>query len=70
MDTDHFDLYSKLNHGLFMNGWERSHVTRGNRSAIECQESFQKYASFEEELLLCLGLLGPYKICMAWFGEK
>ena len=44
--------------------WKRGHVTCGNRLAIERQESFQKFASFEfeEELLLCLGLLGSYKI--------
>ena len=46
---------------LRMDG-KRGHVTCGNRSAIERQESFQKFASFEEELLFFSGLLGPYKI--------
>ena len=41
---------------------KRSHVTCWNRLAIEHEESFQKFASLEEELLLCLGLLEPYKI--------
>ena len=41
---------------------KRGHVMCGNRLAIERQESFQKFASFEEELPLCLGLLGLYKI--------
>ena len=36
---------------LRMDG-KRGHVTCGNRSAIERQESFQKFASLEEELLL------------------
>ena len=37
---------------------KRGHVTCGNRLAIEREESFKKFASFEEELhLLCLGLL-------------
>ena len=40
------------NHRLFTNGGKRGHVTRGNRLAIERQESFQKFASLEEELLL------------------
>ena len=46
-------------HYLRMDG-KRGHVTCGNRLAIECQESFQTFASLEEELLLCSGLLGPY----------
>ena len=46
---------------LRMDG-KRGHVTCGNQLAIERQESFQKFASLEEELLLCSGLLGPYKI--------
>ena len=41
---------------------KRGHMTCGNRLAIEREESFQKFASLEEELLLCLGLLGPYEI--------
>ena len=44
---------------------KRGHVTCGNRLAIEREESFQKFASLEEELLLCSGLLGPYKFRMA-----
>ena len=36
---------------LRMDG-KRGHVTCGNRLAIERQESFQKFASFQEELLL------------------
>ena len=36
---------------LRMDG-KRGHVTCGNRLAIERQESFQKFASLEEELLL------------------
>ena len=43
---------------LRMDG-KRGHMTCGNRLAIERQESFKKFASLEEELLLCLGLLGP-----------
>ena len=31
---------------------KQGHVTCGNRLAIERQESFQKFASLEEELLL------------------
>ena len=38
---------------------KRGHVTCGNQLAIERQESLKKFASFAEELLLCLGLLGP-----------
>ena len=38
---------------LRMDG-KRDHVTCGNRLAIERQESFQKFASLEEELLLLL----------------
>ena len=49
---------------LRMDG-KRGHVTCGNRLAVERQESFQKIARLEEELLLCSGLLGPYKFCMA-----
>ena len=36
---------------LRMDG-KRGHVTCGNRLAIERQESFKKFASLEEELLL------------------
>ena len=36
---------------LRMDG-KRGHVTCGNQLAIERQESFQKFASLEEELLL------------------
>ena len=36
---------------LRMDG-KRGHVTCGNRLAIERQESFQKFASLQEELLL------------------
>ena len=36
---------------LTMDG-KRGHVTYGNRLAIERQESFKKFASLEEELLL------------------
>ena len=36
---------------LRMDG-KRGHMTCGNRLAIECQESFQKFAILEEELLL------------------
>ena len=36
---------------LRMDG-KRGHVTCGNRLAIEGQESFQKFASLQEELLL------------------
>ena len=52
---------------LRMDG-KRGHVTCGNRLAIERQESFQKFASLEEELLFSSGLLGPYKIshCLIW----
>ena len=52
---------------LRMDG-KRGHVTCGNRLAIERQESFKKFASLEEELLFCSGLLGPYKIshCLIW----
>ena len=38
---------------------KRGHVMCGNRLAIEREESFQKFASLEEELLLCFGLLDP-----------
>ena len=37
-------------------------MTHGNQLAIERQELFKKFASFEEELLLFLGLLGSFKI--------
>ena len=41
---------------------KRGHVTCENRLAIEGKESFQKFATFEEELNLpCLGLLGSSK---------
>ena len=36
---------------LRMDG-KRGHVTCGNRLAFERQESFQKFASLQEELLL------------------
>ena len=36
---------------LRMDG-KRGHVTCGNRLAIERQESFKKFASLQEELLL------------------
>ena len=36
---------------LRMDG-KRGHMTCGNRLAIERQESFQKFASLQEELLL------------------
>ena len=41
---------------------DRRHVMCGNRLAIKREESFKKFASFEEELLLCLCLLGSSKI--------
>ena len=41
---------------------KRGHVTCGDWLAIEREESFKKFASLEEELLLCLGLLGHCKI--------
>ena len=41
---------------------KRGHVTCGNQLAIERHKSFQKFASFEEELFLFLGMSGPYKI--------
>ena len=41
---------------------KHGHVTCGNWLAIERQESFKKFASFEEGLLLGLGLLELYKI--------
>ena len=44
---------------------KRGHVTCGNRLAIERQESFQKFASLEEELLLCSGLWDPTRFHMA-----
>ena len=56
----HFHVHKTID-CLRMDG-KRSHVTCGNRLAIERKESFQKFASLEEELLLCLGLLGPCKI--------
>ena len=58
--------------GIFMDylrmDGKRGHVTCGNRLTIERQESFQKSASLEEELLFSSSLLGPYKIshCMIW----
>ena len=54
---------------LRMDG-KRGHVTCGNRLEIERQESFQKFASLQEELLLCSGLWDPTGFRMAWFGEK
>ena len=59
-------LYFTMDY-LRMDG-KRGHVTYGNRLAIERQESFQTFASLEEELLVCSGLLGPYKIshCLIW----
>ena len=54
---------------LRMNG-KRGHVTCGNRSAIERQESFQKFASLVKEILLCLGLLRPYKISQGLIWGK
>ena len=54
---------------LRMDG-KRGHVTCGNRLEIERQESFQKFASLQEELLLCSGLWDPTRFRMAWFGEK
>ena len=33
---------------------KRGHVTCGNRLAIERQESFQKFATLQEELLILL----------------
>ena len=40
----------------------RGHVMCGNQLAIEREESFQNFASFEEGLhLLCVGLLGYSK---------
>ena len=54
---------------LRMDG-KRGHVTCGNRLAIERQESFQKFASFKEELLLYLGLLGSYNVLHGLFGIK
>ena len=60
------DLMTTMGY-LRMDG-KRGHVTCGNRLAIERQESFQKFASLEEELLLCSVLLGPCKIshCSIW----
>ena len=50
---------------------KRGHVTCGNRLTIERQESFQKFASLEEELLLpsaqaCVGTLQDF----AWFDMR
>ena len=55
---------------LRMDG-KRGHVTCGNRLAIERQESFQKVASLEEELLLqsaqaCVGTLQD----LAWLDMR
>ena len=50
--------------------WKLGHVTCGNRLLIEREESLQKFASFEVELLPCLGLLGSSKILHALIGEK
>ena len=49
---------------LRMDG-ERGHVTCGNRLAIERQESFQKFASLEEELLLPFAQADPTRFRMA-----
>ena len=49
---------------LRMDG-KRGHVTCGNRLEIERQESFQKFASLQEELLLCSGLWDPTRFRMA-----
>ena len=51
---------------LRMDG-KRGHVTSGNRSAIERQESFQKFASLQEELLLpsAQACLDPTRFRMA-----
>ena len=54
---------------LRMDG-KRGHVTCGNRLAIERQEAFQKFASFEEELLPYLGLVGLYKISHGLIWRK
>ena len=49
---------------------KRGHVRCGNRLAIEREESFQNFASFEEELMLCLGLLGSYSISHGLISGK
>ena len=51
---------------------KRGHVTCGNRLAIEHLESFQKFASLQEELLLlsAQACWDPTRFCMAWYGEK
>ena len=56
---------------LRMDG-KRGHVTCGNRLAIERQESFQKFASLEEELLLpsAQACWDPTRFRMAWYEEK
>ena len=56
---------------LRMDG-KRGHVTCGNRLEIERQESFQKFASLQEELLLpsAQACWDPTRFCMAWYGEK
>ena len=56
---------------LRMDG-KRGHVTCGNRLAIECQESFQKFASLEEELLLpsAQACWDPTRFRMALYEEK
>ena len=56
---------------LRMDG-KRGHVTCGNRLAIERQESFPKFASLQEELLLpsAQACWDPARFRMAWYGEK
>ena len=51
---------------------KRGHVTCGNRLAIERQESFQKFASLQEELLLpsAQACWDPTRFRMAWYGEN
>ena len=51
---------------LRMDG-KRGHVTCGNRLEIERQESFQKFASLQEELLLpsAQACWGPTRFRMA-----
>ena len=47
-----YEINVSMNY-LRMDG-KRGHVTCGNRLAIERQESFQKFASLQEEVLLRL----------------
>ena len=49
---------------LRMDG-KRGHVTCGNRLAIERQESFQKFASLEEELCSAQACWDPTRFRMA-----